>query len=174
MPELQHAWDMFPTVRALVRVVAAGLDAEIARATAAEPALTPLWAAGSGSPAALGTSLVGWLEGGAAVYPSDALLRSAPLSFPLIGLTQVAGVAAAVAAAGLAHPGELVALSAGATGHSQGVVTAVAVAGGFTYRAVVDHASVVRAANNVAHEGTVTPLSFIAPGDVVTVFERRF
>ena len=54
------------------------------------------------------------------------------------------------------------------------LLTAVAVAGGFTYRAVVDHASVVRAANNVAHEGTVTPLSFIAPGDVVTVFERRF
>lgn len=54
------------------------------------------------------------------------------------------------------------------------LLTAVAVAGGFTYRAVTDHASVVRATNNVAKAGIVTPLSFIAPGDVVTVFERRF
>lgn len=54
------------------------------------------------------------------------------------------------------------------------LLTSVAVAGGFTYRAVRDQASVVRTTNSVAQEGTVTPLSFIAPGDVVTVFERHF
>ena len=49
-----------------------------------------------------------------------------------------------------------------------------AVAGGFTYRGVQDYASVVRTTGNDATEGLVTPPSFIAPGDVIKVFERRF
>jgi polysaccharide export outer membrane protein len=60
------------------------------------------------------------------------------------------------------------------------VVTAAAVAGGFTYRAVEDYVSVVRtlpgpgAAAGTAVEGKATRQSFLQPGDVVTVFERRF
>lgn len=54
------------------------------------------------------------------------------------------------------------------------MLTTVAVAGGFTYRGVQDYASVVRTAGDQAHAGKVTPLSFIAPGDVINVFERRF
>jgi polysaccharide biosynthesis/export protein len=54
------------------------------------------------------------------------------------------------------------------------VVTAVAVAGGFTYRAVDDYASVVRTQDGVAIEGKATRQSFVQPGDVITVFERRF
>lgn len=54
------------------------------------------------------------------------------------------------------------------------MLTTVAVAGGFTYRGVKDYASVVRTTNDHAIEGKVTPLSFIAPGDVVQVYERRF
>lgn len=54
------------------------------------------------------------------------------------------------------------------------VVTAVAVAGGFTYRAVNDYASVVRTLDGVAIEGKATRQSFVQPGDVITVFERRF
>ncbi len=54
------------------------------------------------------------------------------------------------------------------------VLTTVAVAGGFTYRAVQDYASAVRATGGEATEGLVTPSSFIAPGDVIKVFERRF
>lgn len=54
------------------------------------------------------------------------------------------------------------------------MLTAVAVAGGFTYRSVQEYASVVRTANNRAEEGKVLPRSFIAPGDVVKVYERRF
>lgn len=54
------------------------------------------------------------------------------------------------------------------------LLTTVAVAGGFTYRGLQDYASVVRTQNNKAVAGKVTPLSFIAPGDVVNVFERRF
>jgi polysaccharide biosynthesis/export protein len=54
------------------------------------------------------------------------------------------------------------------------VVTAAAVAGGFTYRAIVDYASVVRTRDNEAIEGKAFRQSFIQPGDVITIFERKF
>lgn len=54
------------------------------------------------------------------------------------------------------------------------VLTAVAVAGGYTYRAVTDYASIVRTRANVATTGRVSPAAFVAPGDVITVFERLF
>jgi polysaccharide export outer membrane protein len=54
------------------------------------------------------------------------------------------------------------------------VVTAAAVAGGFTYRAVQDYASVMRTQDGVAAEGRASRQSFVQPGDVITVFERRF
>jgi polysaccharide export outer membrane protein len=54
------------------------------------------------------------------------------------------------------------------------VVTAAAVAGGFTYRAIEDYAAVVRTLDGVAVEGKATRQSFIQPGDVITIFERRF
>lgn len=54
------------------------------------------------------------------------------------------------------------------------MLTAVAVAGGFTYRAVEDHASDVRTTGGAAVEGRITPSTFLAPGDVVKVYERHF
>jgi polysaccharide export outer membrane protein len=54
------------------------------------------------------------------------------------------------------------------------VVTAVAVAGGFTYRAVDGYASVVRTGDGSATEGKAYRQSLVQPGDVITVFERRF
>jgi len=54
------------------------------------------------------------------------------------------------------------------------VVTAVAVAGGFTYRAIEGYAAIVRTANGTAVEGRASRQSFVQPGDVITVFERRF
>jgi polysaccharide export outer membrane protein len=54
------------------------------------------------------------------------------------------------------------------------MVTAAAVAGGFTYRAIQDYASVVRTQDGEAFEGKASRQSFIQPGDVITVFERRF
>ncbi|MEJ1977689.1 MAG: polysaccharide biosynthesis/export family protein [Acetobacteraceae bacterium] len=54
------------------------------------------------------------------------------------------------------------------------MLTTVAVAGGFTYRGVQDYASVVRTTGDKAAEGRITPLSFVAPGDVINVYERRF
>jgi polysaccharide export outer membrane protein len=54
------------------------------------------------------------------------------------------------------------------------VVTAVAVAGGFTYRAIDDYASEIRASEGKAVESRATRQAFVQPGDVITVFERRF
>ncbi len=54
------------------------------------------------------------------------------------------------------------------------VLAAVALAGGFTYRAVEDRAAVVRTDGGAAAEGRVARQTELEPGDVVTVFERRF
>ncbi len=54
------------------------------------------------------------------------------------------------------------------------VVSAAAVAGGFTYRAVEDYASVVRTSDGDSAEGKVSRDGPIQPGDVITVFERKF
>jgi polysaccharide biosynthesis/export protein len=54
------------------------------------------------------------------------------------------------------------------------VATAAAVAGGFTYRAVQDYASVIRVENGKAMEARGTRAAFVQPGDVVTVYERKF
>lgn len=54
------------------------------------------------------------------------------------------------------------------------VVTAVAVAGGFTYRAYERYVSIVRSGEGNAVEGRASRQAFVQPGDVITVFERRF
>ncbi len=54
------------------------------------------------------------------------------------------------------------------------MLTAVAVAGGFTYRAVEDVAEDIRTVNGQAQKGKITPQSLLAPGDVVKIFERHF
>ena len=52
--------------------------------------------------------------------------------------------------------------------------TAVAVAGGFTYRAIEDRFSVVRVTGRRSVEGRVDRQAFLQPGDVLTVYERYF
>lgn len=54
------------------------------------------------------------------------------------------------------------------------VLTAVAIGGGFTYRANRDFASITRVIDGTAVEGKAQRQSFVQPGDVITVFERRF
>ena len=54
------------------------------------------------------------------------------------------------------------------------VVSAVAAAGGFTYRAINDYAGVVRMAEGSTLEGRATRRDMIQPGDVITIYERRF
>jgi len=54
------------------------------------------------------------------------------------------------------------------------VLTAVALAGGFTYRAIEDTASVVRTLDGKPLEGRADRATPLRPGDVVTIFERVF
>lgn len=53
-------------------------------------------------------------------------------------------------------------------------LTAVAVAGGFTYRAVKSYGQVVRTVDGRALTGRVLDNQFLAPGDVIQVLERYF
>lgn len=72
-----------------------------------------------------GLDTFGWLSG-SAPRPSVAYLASIPLSLPLIGLTQLVQYLVACNVVGKT-PGEFRSLVKGATGHSQGVVSAVAI-----------------------------------------------
>ena len=54
------------------------------------------------------------------------------------------------------------------------MLTAVTVAGGFTYRAVQSYAYVVRLNGRQSLDGRVLPGGFLKPGDVVKVYERVF
>jgi polysaccharide export outer membrane protein len=54
------------------------------------------------------------------------------------------------------------------------VVTAVAVAGGFTYRAKTDRFTIVRSTTGKPVEGSALRDTQVQPGDVITVAERIF
>ena len=54
------------------------------------------------------------------------------------------------------------------------VLTAVTVAGGFTYRAIKGYASILRTSNGKAVEGKVSRQTYVEPGDVITIYERHF
>jgi malonyl CoA-acyl carrier protein transacylase len=72
-----------------------------------------------------GMNAISWLTG-VAPLPPVAYLASVPVSFPLIGLTQFTQYLVAARVSGLS-PAELAARFSGASGHSQGLVTAVAI-----------------------------------------------
>jgi polysaccharide export outer membrane protein len=54
------------------------------------------------------------------------------------------------------------------------VLTAVAIAGGFTFRAAEDEVSVTRKNGRAALEARAGRDARVMPGDVVYVFERHF
>jgi polysaccharide biosynthesis/export protein len=54
------------------------------------------------------------------------------------------------------------------------VLTAVAVGGGFTYRAVDNVFSIVRTLDGKTTEGRAGRETLVQPGDVITIYERRF
>jgi polysaccharide export outer membrane protein len=54
------------------------------------------------------------------------------------------------------------------------VLTAVSIAGGFTYRAVQAYVGVTRDIGSEAVQYRADNDAMVAPGDVITVFERRY
>ena len=78
-----------------------------------------------------GMDITSWLSG-AIPRPPVAYLASIPISLPLIGLTQLIQYLAVCRVSGLT-PGQLRDHIAGTTGHSQGVVSAVAISASTSY-----------------------------------------
>ncbi|SPO24499.1 related to fatty acid synthase, beta and alpha chains [Ustilago trichophora] len=70
-----------------------------------------------------GLNVLGWLTG-AAPEPAVSYLASVPLSLPLIGLTQITQFLVSIRASGLT-PAEFRSQIKSATGHSQGIISAV-------------------------------------------------
>ncbi len=54
------------------------------------------------------------------------------------------------------------------------VLTAISIAGGFTYRAEQDYAGVTRDTGSGPAQYRASTFAIVQPGDVITVFERRF
>lgn len=54
------------------------------------------------------------------------------------------------------------------------VIAAISLAGGYTYRAVKGYESVVRTVNGHTETGLTRPEDRLAPGDVITIFDRVF
>ena len=53
-------------------------------------------------------------------------------------------------------------------------LAAIAVSGGYTYRAVEDFLGITRVIDGAPFKGRAEPTTPLAPGDIVTVFERYF
>jgi fatty acid synthase subunit alpha len=79
-----------------------------------------------------GFDVISWLSG-AVPRPDVSYLASVPVSFPLIGLTQLVQYLVVCHVANLT-PGELRSRLGGATGHSQGIVSAVVIATSSTFK----------------------------------------
>ena len=84
-----------------------------------------------------GLDVLAWLNGSIS-KPSVEYLASIPISFPLIGLTQLTQYLVATRVANLT-PGEMRGLLDGATGHSQGIVSAVAISASATFEAFTEN-----------------------------------
>ncbi|KAF9267936.1 fatty acid synthase [Marasmius fiardii PR-910] len=85
-----------------------------------------------------GLDVASWLSG-ASSRPSTAYLASIPVSLPLIGATQLVQYLVACHVTGLT-PGDLGDRLKGATGHSQGVVSAVAIAASTSFESFNENA----------------------------------
>lgn len=87
-----------------------------------------------------GLDVLSWLEGPEESQPPIEYLASIPISFPVIGITQLAQYLIAVRVSNLT-PEAFRALVHGATGHSQGIVSAVVLAASTTFESFYENAA---------------------------------
>jgi fatty acid synthase subunit alpha, fungi type len=125
--ELQFLYDVYrPFVSAFISTITDDL-------------LKPLAEANQGTPFYnFGMDVTAWLSG-ASPRPPTAYLASVPMSFPLIGLTQLVQYLIVCRVSGLT-PVEMRTRIAGATGHSQGIVSAVAISASTTFESFLANA----------------------------------
>lgn len=112
--ELRELWKTYPSFVSELITTAAEQLQMLSNDPAAEKLFTK------------GLDVMNWLQNPEATPDVDYLI-SAPVSFPLIGLVQLAHYEVTCKALGI-HPGELRDRTSGSTGHSQGVVMAAATA----------------------------------------------
>ncbi|KAF9467993.1 fatty acid synthase [Collybia nuda] len=124
--ELQSLYDVY---KPFVTPFLTTISKEILVPLAAEQESTPYYTHG--------LNIIAWLTG-ATPRPSTAYLASVPVSFPLIGLTQLVQYQIVCKVAGLT-PGELRGRIVGATGHSQGIVSAVVIAASGTFESFTEN-----------------------------------
>ena len=116
--ELQNLYDLYtPYVEPFIRTITDELFVPLVRA--------------SSFSYDHGLDVSSWLSG-SAPRPPVSYLASVAVSFPVIGLTQLVQYLVAFKVADLT-PGEMLERFSGATGHSQGIVSAVAVSASSTY-----------------------------------------
>ena len=126
--ELQNLYDIYtPFVAPFVRTVTADVLLPLTEEEADSTFYT------------FGLDVASWLSG-ATKRPEVSYLASIPVSFPLIGLTQLVQYLVVCHVANLT-PGQLRDRLAGATGHSQGIVSAVAVATSSTFDDFTENSS---------------------------------
>ncbi|GBE87869.1 fatty acid synthase [Sparassis crispa] len=106
--------------------------------TVTRDVLVPLASASESTYYAYGLDAISWLTG-AAPRPPTAYLATVPVSFPLIGLTQLTQYLIVCRVAKLS-PGELCVRLRGATGHSQGLVSAVCISASNTLESFFENA----------------------------------
>lgn len=125
--ELQSLYDIYkPFVASFIATITTDILVPLATEEQTSPYYT------------FGLDVLSWLNG-TTPRPSVAYLASVPISFPLIGLTQLVQYLVVCKVAGLI-PEELRSRIAGATGHSQGIVSAVAIAASATFESFTDNA----------------------------------
>lgn len=124
---------------------------------------------------------------------------SGMIDIPLLGLVRAAGLSSDALAASIAqalekaglilHPGVAVEVSTYRPFYILGevntpgqypfrpgmtVLTAISIAGGFTYRAEQGYAGVTRVTSGQPAQYRAPLFALAQPGDVITIFERRF
>ena len=120
MDELQNLYDIYkPFVAPFIQTVTRDILVPLAEQEEESTFYT------------FGLDVASWLADSTS-RPTVAYLASVPISFPLIGLTQLVQYLITCHVAGLT-PGELRSRIAGVTGHSQGIVSAVAVSASATF-----------------------------------------